>query len=363
MVVPHFAGMFVAITATTALWTQAQWDADADAMRAAGFRFMVVPHTGRQLAGPTPTCPQGTFETYWPVAPTAFNGTADCFTQVGDLEAEGGTLGNIFRAAAHANLSEGVHVGLMFAPAEHGFPSQHRNGSYLNWGSFQAEVVTYLGPLYAGSAGAPVAGFYTEIEFSNDLAWIDALPDFGRDYLGPIVRAGGALGAQVWASPYSIGNLTRHPRGFVSPAAYGKGMRSAFDAAAAAAAPSKFHHVAMQDSMGAQGNSFENASDFLGNMSAQVPAWANVEIFEVWPQSCQWPDPCHGRHPAPWDRIVKQMANEAAQLGGPASATLIAWEWYSCFSPNAVGDPHHPFPQEAKANYEAYMAYLRQGQQ
>jgi hypothetical protein len=31
------------------------------------------------------------------------------------------------------------------------------------------------------------------------------------------------------------------------------------------------------------------------------------------------------------------MANEAAQLGGPASATLIAWEWYLCFSPNAAG--------------------------
>ena len=29
MVLPHFAGMFVAVTATTALWTQAQWDADA----------------------------------------------------------------------------------------------------------------------------------------------------------------------------------------------------------------------------------------------------------------------------------------------------------------------------------------------
>jgi DNA-binding HxlR family transcriptional regulator len=47
----------------------------------------------------------------------------------------------------------------------------------------------------------------------------------------------------------------------------------------------------------------------------------------------------------------------------PYSRNPVAWEWYSCFSPNAVGDPHHPFPQEAKANYEAYMAYLRQGQQ
>ena len=52
------------------------------------------------------------------------------------------------------------------------------------------------------------------------------------------------------------------------------------------------------------------------------------------------------------------MANEAGKLGGPESATLIAWEWYSCFSPNAIGDPHHPFPEAAKANYVAYLEYL-----
>ena len=116
----------------------------------------------------------------------------------------------------------------------------------------------------------------------------------------------------------------------------------------------------MQDSMGAQGNSFQNAADVLGNMSAEVPTWANVEIFEIWPRSCQPSptNPCHGRHPAPFDRIKKQMANEAGKLGRPQSATLIVWEWYSCFSPNAIGDPHHPFPEAAKANYVAYLEYL-----
>ena len=31
------------------------------------------------------------------------------------------------------------------------------------------------------------------------------------------------------------------------------------------------------------------------------------------------------------------------------------------FSPNAAGDPHHSFPAAAKANYEAYLAYLENG--
>ena len=112
--------------------------------------------------------------------------------------------------------------------------------------------------------------------------------------------------------------------------------------------------------MGAQGNSFQDAADVLGNMSLYVPTWANVEIFEIWPQSCQPSpeNPCHGRHPAPFERIVHQMSNEALKLGGAASATLIAWEWYLCFSPNAIGDSHHPFPKVAKANYDAYIKYL-----
>lgn len=45
--------------------------------------------------------------------------------------------------------------------------------------------------------------------------------DFGRDYLGTIARAvhavPGTSEVEVWASPYSIGNLTRHPTGYVSP--------------------------------------------------------------------------------------------------------------------------------------------------
>ena len=52
------------------------------------------------------------------------------------------------------------------------------------------------------------------------------------------------------------------------------------------------------------------------------------------------------------------MADEAHALGGASQATLIAWEWYSCFSPNAVGDPRHAFPEAALANYRLYQQYL-----
>eukprot|EP00949_MAST-11_sp_MAST-11-sp1_P005194 g5194.t1 len=367
ILLPHFSGMFVAITSTTGEWTQDQWETDCRSMAQAGMKFLVVPHTGRQVAPPSKECPQGKFEMYYPLSAPLDDPT--CYSQIGAVNAEGGTLGNIFRAAKLAGLTGGVHLGLMFAPAEHGFPSQKRNGTFANWGIFQGGVASALHSLFAGHPGndyAKISGFYTEIEFSNDLVWEENMKKFGRDYLGTIGQRVARLTAaahgdyQVWASPYSIGNLTRHPTGFSSPAEYATAMATAFTSANENAPASKpyFHHVAMQDSMGAQGNSFQNASDFLGNMTERVTTWANVELFEVWPRSCQWPQPCHGRHPAPWSRIKAQMANEAAQLGGGEQAILIAWEWYSCFSPNAHGDPHHPFPNETLANYRSYMSYL-----
>lgn len=68
--------------------------------------------------------------------------------------------------------------------------------------------------------------------------------------------------------------------------------------------------IAPQDSMGAQGNSFQNVTDYLGAMakgSARVgrAIWSNVELFEVWPMPNG-----KGRHPAPLERIKRQMANE-----------------------------------------------------
>ena len=75
--------------------------------------------------------------------------------------------------------------------------------------------------------------------------------------------------------------------------------------------------IAPQDSMGANGNSFQNVSDYLGAMAAASrrvgrAIWSNVELFEVWPANCS--EHCGGRHPAPIDRITAQMANEAFDL-------------------------------------------------
>ena len=61
--------------------------------------------------------------------------------------------------------------------------------------------------------------------------------------------------------------------------------------------------------------------------SAQA-LWSNVELFEGWPAPCEFPTKC-GRHPAPIERIVKQLASEDPFVEG----RHVAWEWATCLSP------------------------------
>lgn len=341
----RFSGIFVAVTNHTSYWTAAQWETDVKSMADAGISFLVIPHTSRMVAPPNATCPHGAFTTLYP--PTNLTPQA-CYTQLG-AHTPGGTLGRI--AAAAAKWRVGLHLGLAFAPYEDGFPAAG-NATFTAWGGYQARTALHLHGLY----GAAVAGVYTEIEWYNSRAWMEAMAEYGSRYLGSIAAAVGTLPVprpRVWSSPYSIGNRSRFPTGVASPPEYGRRL-----AQMAAAAGPHYGGVAMQDSMGAQGNSFQNASDFLGGVVAALGyagTWANVELFEVWPPDCQWPAPCHGRHPAPFARIQQQMANEAARLG--PDPVLIAWEWHSCLSPNSAGDPSVPFPEAARANYDAYMGH------
>ena len=73
--------------------------------------------------------------------------------------------------------------------------------------------------------------------------------------------------------------------------------------------------------------------------------WSNVELFEGWPQPCEFPTPC-GRHPAPITRIVRQLASEDPYVGG----RHIAWEWSSCLSPHT--------DERTAALYADYASYL-----
>ena len=63
----------------------------------------------------------------------------------------------------------------------------------------------------------------------------------------------------------------------------------------------------------------------------------------------RWPASCEGRHPAPIERIVAQLANEA-----PLVDEVVAWEWHSCLSP-------HGATSSTTVLYEAYKSYVLGG--
>lgn len=355
--VPRFDGIFAALNVHTASWDVATWREDLDAMKTARMTFLVVPHTVRQIGPPTAACTSGTFETYFPLA---INGglPSSCFKQVGS-SSSGGTIGNILAAANATGLS--VHLGLAF---EMEMDYQNKNVSTLElFAALQWQVAKQLWRVASAVAlSHVVSGIYTEVEECNGAPWMSYMQRFATTYLQPLALNIKSLRSSllVWSSPYAVANRTRYPVArYVLPSAYA----GLWEQTLAAWAPA-LDVVALQDSTGALGNSFADVRELLGNVSAAVArqrrsAWTNVELFEVWPPSCEWPERCHGRHPASFARIRAQLENEAPLLRGPRPQ-IIAWEWGTCLSPTPGNGA--AFPEANLANYKAYLAYIADGE-
>jgi hypothetical protein len=350
VLLPHFHGIFVSLTATTADWTKDQWLVDIRAMKEVGMDFFVLARTARGEGNATGACPSGTYEAY-------FSMESPCFREIGS---KGGnsTVQNILSAAAE--LEMGVYLGLSLQTkltSSHVYPwfDKNRTGAFAHT---QFAIAQRLWDIAGSTHTAKVIkGFYTEIEESNSPQWPPHMHDFAQAYLQPLASNIKNLlspNMTVFASPYSVGNVTRYPD-WLPPPDYAAMWEEAFQLA-----PS-FDLLAPQDSVGANGNSLTNATAFLGNLSAASrrqhrQMWANVELFEVWPRTCQWQksDHCNGRHPAPWTRIKQQLETEAQVIGN--AAVFIAWEWYSCLSPNGGKDSQ--WANVTRANYLAYKRYL-----
>ena len=353
---PHLSGIFVEITSTTANWTGEQWTKDLAAMQAIGMTFAVLPHLARQTKPPDAKCPLGYYD-------ALFNATGlgECFIQTGTAE-QGGTVETVLKAAASLGMK--LQLGL----ANSGELATH-DPSYNStlvkdyaWMQWQVAEKLYHIATDMGLEDS-IAGYYTEIEEYNAVWWLGLWENWSVQYLGSVSKRIKTLRPDliVWASPYSVGNMTRYdPTNIINYKTYGAIWGQVFDWAP------DFDLVSPQDSMGAQGNSFENVSDCLGNitlsgMQAQRPrtTWSNVELFETWPPPpCQYPN-CTGRHPAPFERFQKQIENEwnvLQKVGGIEEPVLIAWEWYSCLSPN--GGKDNRWANVTKANYESYKAWV-----
>ena len=260
------------------------------------------------------------------------------------------------RAAARASArrprrsNTQVHLGLAYpegaanAAARTADATQYyRDYAWLQWG-----IAQDLWQRYGAAYNGTLRGFYTDLEEDNGVGYLGLASPLAGHFLQPLARDVRGLDPDllVWASPYYVANLTRHePTSIMDAAFYADFWGQIFEWAP------DFGLIAPQDSQGAQGNSprpttreahldagrragnsFENVTDYVDAMYASSlkharPFWSNVELFETWPRSCQWPAAC-GRHPAPFERVKAQLANEA-----PRADALIAWEWESCLSP------------------------------
>jgi hypothetical protein len=341
----RFNGMFVSLNAKTAAWDGPTWVRDITAMKAVGMDFVVLPHLAKEISPPTGACPSGVYQTHFPgLSP------AQCFHQISNATT------TILRSANATNF--GVHLGLAFQNQP---DPRSDNGTVVRaYAWLQWTVAEALWKL-AGGLGLShvVAGFYTEQEESNSVHWLTNATVFATHYLNPLaadIKTKLRSDLLVWVSPYAVANRTRYSvKDWMLPSTFGALWEQTF----AAWAP-ELDLVALQDSTGALANSYSDVRELLGNVSLASmrqhrSSWANVELFEVWPRSCQWPDECHGRHPAPFARIQAQLENEAPLLVGPAPK-IIAWEWTSCMSPTPGNGA--PFPDANRANYDAYQKYV-----
>jgi hypothetical protein len=207
-----------------------------------------------------------------------------------------------------------------------------------------------------------IGGVYTALEQWNGPGWMGATvaDALAREYLGPLSvrvktigasrrgasRPDAATSLQVWGSPYYVGNKTLHPTAS-SPEDYASFWQSTWRLAKG------FDWIGLQDARGWQGNSDAEVAQALASLAHVAKAedrqlWSNVELFEGWPLPCEYPKPC-GRHPAPIERIVAQLASESPHVGG----RHIAWEWSSCLSPYTN--------ENTSALYAQYAEYVRTG--
>ena len=83
---PHLHGIFLDITTTTATWSEGMWATDLQSMVDIGLEFVVLHHVAAGSATISEACPLGKYSTLFPV-------DAPCFSQIGNTNASGGTVG------------------------------------------------------------------------------------------------------------------------------------------------------------------------------------------------------------------------------------------------------------------------------
>lgn len=343
--VPRLTGIFVSLWSGDYKYGAAEWDREFAAMAAVGISFVgvraaLVGSSSRTTGG----CVLGTYTAFYK---TSLEPAACYSVQSGD------TLDHLLKAASTHGIKVHVtpampHTPFAWPPTPSTQPNKTMDTYFDQLTHLQATAFAELWDRFPQHHDT-IAGVYTGLEEWNGPGWMkpEVSASMAPRYLEALSKAvrtySGKSELEVWASPYYVGNATLHPTA-QSASDYASYWQSIW-----ALAPS-FDWIALQDSRGWMGNTDAEVAEVLTALGQAAAAagrqlWSNVELFEGWPLPCEFPVPC-GRHPAPIDRIVAQLANESPLVEG----RHIAWEWTSCLS---------PYTNNATAAlYNDYVSYL-----
>lgn len=208
--VPHLTGIFVSLDNITSARSRSGWTKDLTAMRAIGLEWFAIRATaaGGENGG-SADCPLGDFSVFFPPGQQQ---QPPCFHP----EHPGvDTVGTILEVAQHVGLK--VHLGLGFPkysriPVGMNSTTYYRTLAGINW-----ELAQRLWALYGEKYGPILRGWYTDVEESNSRGELALMADLVGHYLEPLagdlhrMTAKQAVPTTVWASPYYVGNKTRHP--------------------------------------------------------------------------------------------------------------------------------------------------------
>ena len=321
--VPYLQGIFLSLYSIDTQYTPSQWEKEFKAMSSVGIKFVALRAALQGTSNDTLSgqCILGLYKAYYSTSLTP----SVCYQN--DMTSQT-TFVNILSAAQKYNIS--VHITPVMPHTPFSWPISPKVKHYTNLAKLQTDVFMNVWKMYP-SYHDTIVGVYTSIEEWNGINWMDdanAIP-LATNYFEPLsenVRhLTGKNSLQVWASPYYVGNLTLHPTA-QNASSYANFWKRIWKLA-----PS-FDWIALQDSMGWQGNNFDEVKEVLielkkAGQDSNRTVWSNVELFEGSPLPCIYPKKC-GRQPASIERIVAQLKNEDPYVVGH-----IAWEWMSCLSP------------------------------
>ena len=338
--VPYLRGIFLSLYSIDSAYNQSQWLSEFQAMQRVGIEFVgiraALQGTGSETVG---GCVLGRYKAMYPTTLTP----TICYQN--DMKGKD-QFQYILQAAKQYNIK--IHITPVMPHTPFAWPHSPKLEYYDSLTNLQVNVFMDLWNMFPQYHDT-IVGVYTSLEEWNGKNWMDDenLIPLAAHYFEPLAQMlrnqTNKNSLQIWASPYYVGNFTLHPTA-ENATSYAKFWTKVWKLA-----PS-FDWIALQDSMGWQGNSFDEVKDVLielekSGKSAGKQVWSNVELFEGWPLPCEYPKKC-GRHPAPIERIIKQLQNEDPYVHGH-----VAWEWMSCLSPNTNTN--------TSKLYDAYVEYLK----